>query len=310
MRPPHVQAEPVPEQLSSDAKPAEEPPSQQASTEPQSPPAAAAAPPAPQAPPAQPPSVAEQTPTPVADVQHELLPTQPIATAVAPSAAYLQRPEHPQLLHTDVRQGVERLRGPAAKVVSNMEASLDVPTATSVRTVPAKLIMDNRVVMNNHLARTRGGKVSFTHLIGYAIVETLAEHPAMNVAYTTEDGKPAIMTPGTRQLRPRDRPPQARWPAAAPGAQHQERRRHGLRAVLGGVRVRRESRTRGHAPALRFPRHDVHPDKPRHHRHRPLRAAPHAGPRRDHRRGFDGLPGRVPGRLRRHDRAPGRLQGA
>lgn len=121
--------------------------------------------------------------------------TQPIATAVAPSAAYLQRPEHPQMLHTDVRQGVERLRGPAARVVSNMEASLDIPTATSVRTVPAKLIMDNRVVMNNHLARTRGGKVSFTHLIGYAIVETLAEYPSMNVAYTTEDGKPAMLTP-------------------------------------------------------------------------------------------------------------------
>ncbi|WP_291378805.1 multifunctional oxoglutarate decarboxylase/oxoglutarate dehydrogenase thiamine pyrophosphate-binding subunit/dihydrolipoyllysine-residue succinyltransferase subunit [Demequina sp.] len=134
-------------------------------------------------------------PTPVADVQHELLPTQPIATAVAPSAAYLQSPEHPALLHTDVHQGVERLRGTAARVVSNMESSLEVPTATSVRTIPAKLLMDNRVVMNNHLARTRGGKVSFTHLIGYAIVEALAEYPAMNVWYTTQDGKPAMATP-------------------------------------------------------------------------------------------------------------------
>lgn len=115
--------------------------------------------------------------------------------SVAPSAAYLQRPEHPERLHTDVRQGVERLRGPAARVVTNMEASLEVPTATSVRTIPAKLLMDNRVVMNNHLARTRGGKVSFTHLIGYAIVEALAEYPAMNVSYTEQDGKPAVMTP-------------------------------------------------------------------------------------------------------------------
>lgn len=134
-------------------------------------------------------------PTPVADVQHETLPTQPIAMSVAPSAAYLQRPEHPERLHKDVRQGVERLRGPAARVVTNMEASLEVPTATSVRTIPAKLLMDNRVVMNNHLARTRGGKVSFTHLIGYAIVEALAEYPAMNVSYTEQDGKPAVMTP-------------------------------------------------------------------------------------------------------------------
>jgi multifunctional 2-oxoglutarate metabolism enzyme len=122
-------------------------------------------------------------------------PTQPIATAVAPVAPYLQRPEHPELLHTDVRHGVERLRGPAARVVTNMEASLEVPTATSVREVPAKMLMDNRLVINNHLARTRGGKVSFTHLIGYAIVEALAEYPSMNVAYTTEDDKPAMLIP-------------------------------------------------------------------------------------------------------------------
>jgi 2-oxoglutarate decarboxylase len=130
------------------------------------------------------------------DAAHiEQLPTQPIATAVAPSAAYLQRPEHQEAMHTDVRHGVERLRGPAARVVTNMEASLDVPTATSVRTIPAKLLMDNRTVANNHLARTRGGKISFTHMIGYAIVEALAEFPAMNVAYTTEDDKPALYTP-------------------------------------------------------------------------------------------------------------------
>ncbi|WP_082098961.1 multifunctional oxoglutarate decarboxylase/oxoglutarate dehydrogenase thiamine pyrophosphate-binding subunit/dihydrolipoyllysine-residue succinyltransferase subunit [Demequina iriomotensis] len=121
--------------------------------------------------------------------------TQPIATAQAPTAAYLQRPEHSPLTAKDVQQGVTRLRGPAAKVVENMEASLAVPTATSVRSIPAKLLIDNRVVVNNHLARTRGGKVSFTHLIGFAIVEALAEFPAMNAAYTEEDGKPALSTP-------------------------------------------------------------------------------------------------------------------
>ena len=62
------------------------------------------------------------------------------------------------------------LKGAAARTVANMEASLAVPTATSVRAVPAKLLIDNRVVINNHLRRGRGGKVSFTHLIGYALV--------------------------------------------------------------------------------------------------------------------------------------------
>ncbi|TWP36472.1 multifunctional oxoglutarate decarboxylase/oxoglutarate dehydrogenase thiamine pyrophosphate-binding subunit/dihydrolipoyllysine-residue succinyltransferase subunit [Leekyejoonella antrihumi] len=89
------------------------------------------------------------------------------------------------------------LRGVAARIVTNMEASLEVPTATSVRSVPAKLLIDNRIVLNNHLSRSRGGKVSFTHLIGYALVKALAAVPAMNNALgTDEKGKPVMVTPG------------------------------------------------------------------------------------------------------------------
>ena len=67
----------------------------------------------------------------------------------------------------------EPLRGASARVVENMEASLGVPTATSVRTVPAKLLEINRQILNNQLARDRGGKVSFTHLIGFAVIRAL-----------------------------------------------------------------------------------------------------------------------------------------
>jgi 2-oxoglutarate decarboxylase len=89
-----------------------------------------------------------------------------------------------------------RLRGVAARTVTNMEASLAVPTATSVRAVPAKLLIDNRIVINNHLKRGRGGKVSFTHLIGYAIVQALKTMPEMNASYgTAEDGKPVLLQP-------------------------------------------------------------------------------------------------------------------
>ena len=77
-----------------------------------------------------------------------------------------------------------------------MEASLEVPTATSVRAVPAKLLIDNRIVINNHLARARGGKVSFTHLIGYAMVKALEVMPAMNFALGHDDaGKPVLVQP-------------------------------------------------------------------------------------------------------------------
>ncbi|HWD73178.1 MAG TPA: 2-oxo acid dehydrogenase subunit E2, partial [Actinomycetota bacterium] len=71
------------------------------------------------------------------------------------------------------------IRGAGARIVSNMEASLGVPTATSVRQVPAKLLEVNRTILNNHLSRTSGGKVSFTHLIGFAVVRALESVPAM-----------------------------------------------------------------------------------------------------------------------------------
>jgi multifunctional 2-oxoglutarate metabolism enzyme len=90
---------------------------------------------------------------------------------------------------------VTPLRGAPQRVVANMETSLTVPTATSVRAVPAKLLIDNRVVINNHLARSRGGKVSFTHLIGYAMVKALAIMPAMNNGFTEKDGRPALVQP-------------------------------------------------------------------------------------------------------------------
>ncbi len=87
------------------------------------------------------------------------------------------------------------LRGIAKSLATNMDASLSVPTATSVRTVPAKLMIDNRIVINNHLGRTRGGKVSFTHLIAWAMVRALKEFPSQNVYYDEVDGKPAVVTP-------------------------------------------------------------------------------------------------------------------
>ena len=121
------------------------------------------------------PVVAAPAPTPVA------APVVAPASTPAPAAA------------TPAPEGAEKLKGTAARVVTNMEASLLVPTATSVRAVPAKLMVDNRIVINNHLARGRGGKVSFTHIIGYAIVRALKEVPGMNVAYTTIEGKSAII---------------------------------------------------------------------------------------------------------------------
>ncbi|MFL6180473.1 MAG: multifunctional oxoglutarate decarboxylase/oxoglutarate dehydrogenase thiamine pyrophosphate-binding subunit/dihydrolipoyllysine-residue succinyltransferase subunit [Actinomycetes bacterium] len=113
--------------------------------------------------------------------------------AVAPQAAAPSAATAPTSVGEDVDTTV--LRGPAARVVTNMEASLAVPTATSVRAVPAKLLIDNRTVINNHLRRSRGGKVSFTHLIAWAAVQALKAMPEMNASYAELDGKPVIAKP-------------------------------------------------------------------------------------------------------------------
>ncbi len=90
----------------------------------------------------------------------------------------------------------QRIKGVGARIVENMETSLGVPTATSVRDVPAKLLEVNRRIVNNYLRRTRGGKVSFTHLIAYAMVRALEDVPAMTTVFTeTEDGRPATLRP-------------------------------------------------------------------------------------------------------------------
>ncbi|WP_458041129.1 MULTISPECIES: multifunctional oxoglutarate decarboxylase/oxoglutarate dehydrogenase thiamine pyrophosphate-binding subunit/dihydrolipoyllysine-residue succinyltransferase subunit [Bacteria] len=87
------------------------------------------------------------------------------------------------------------LRGMPKTLAANMDESLTVPTATSVRTIPAKLMIDNRIVINNHMSRTRGGKVSFTHLIGWAIIQALKDFPSQNVFYAEVDGKPSVVAP-------------------------------------------------------------------------------------------------------------------
>src|SRR6266536_967855 len=93
------------------------------------------------------------------------------------------------------RDGGEPLRGAAARIVQAMESSLQVPTATSFRVVPARLLEVNRDVLNSHLRRQRGGKVSFTHLIGYAVVKAIQAMPVMNSIYVERDSKPHARHP-------------------------------------------------------------------------------------------------------------------
>ncbi|WP_345344236.1 multifunctional oxoglutarate decarboxylase/oxoglutarate dehydrogenase thiamine pyrophosphate-binding subunit/dihydrolipoyllysine-residue succinyltransferase subunit [Rhodococcus olei] len=154
------------------------------------PPTAAA--PAPAAPAPAPPAPTPAPAPPSAPAAAAPAPTKPVAPAAKPAAPAAATPTG------EAESKV--LRGAAAAVARNMSASLEIPTATSVRAIPAKLMFDNRIVINNHLARTRGGKVSFTHLLGYAIVQAVNAFPNMNRHFAEIDGKPNVVTPGGTNL--------------------------------------------------------------------------------------------------------------
>ncbi len=150
------------------------------------------------------------TPTPTSATPTSATPTSPTPTSATPTSATqklvrdrsLQSPTPADpiikpvpVLSTPDAARLEPIRGVSARVVASMEGSLTVPTATSVRAVPAKLMIDNRIVINNHLKRARGGKVSFTHLIAFAMIKALRQMPEMNAFFGDIEGKPAIGHP-------------------------------------------------------------------------------------------------------------------
>ncbi|WP_349904436.1 multifunctional oxoglutarate decarboxylase/oxoglutarate dehydrogenase thiamine pyrophosphate-binding subunit/dihydrolipoyllysine-residue succinyltransferase subunit [Parafrigoribacterium humi] len=187
-----TQQAPAPEVQQAEVQQAEAP----AAEAPAAPAPAAEAAPAPAAPAA---AEASQPTTPVT----EPLQGQPVAKTTSKQAVpqpipaeapTTQKPETPAE-PAEATNVVQPLRGMSKSLAANMDASLAVPTATSVRTMPAKLMIDNRIVINNHMKRARGGKVSFTHLIGWALVQVLKSFPSQNVYYDEVDGKPSVVSP-------------------------------------------------------------------------------------------------------------------
>ena len=89
-------------------------------------------------------------------------------------------------------QGPTPLKGMALRVAENMETSLNLPVATSVRTINVKLLEETRQEINAHQTKHKKNKISYTHLIGWALIQALKEHPGLNAHYTTINGKGAI----------------------------------------------------------------------------------------------------------------------
>lgn len=85
------------------------------------------------------------------------------------------------------------IRGVGAKIIDNMNASLTIPTATTFRTIPVKVLEENRRLINDYLKKRNGGKISFTHIIGWAIIKGIDFVPVMNNAYTVINGEPYVI---------------------------------------------------------------------------------------------------------------------
>ena len=90
---------------------------------------------------------------------------------------------------------VQPIRGPAATLVKFMNESRSIPTATSFRTVPVDALDGRRKEL-----KAAGKKLSFTHLIAWAIVQAAGDMPVMGHAYAEQDGKPQRVTPGSMSL--------------------------------------------------------------------------------------------------------------
>ncbi len=97
----------------------------------------------------------------------------------------------------DVPKGVtlEKIKGVSSKIAENMDESLKLPTATSMRVLPMKMLIEDRTIINTHLLKRGDPKASFTHFIAWAIIKALKEFPNMNNSFMYKDGDPYRVIP-------------------------------------------------------------------------------------------------------------------
>lgn len=107
--------------------------------------------------------------------------------------SYLTLPSNVELPKPSEEDDLKVIAGSAQRILDNMTSSLTIPVATSQRTIPVKLLEENRVLINQHLQKRNEGKISFTHIISWTILKALKKYPVMNNAFTYLDGKPHLI---------------------------------------------------------------------------------------------------------------------
>lgn len=106
---------------------------------------------------------------------------------------YITLPKNVEMPQPSANDELKVIAGSAQRILDNMTASLTVPVATSQRTIAVKLLEENRILINQHLQRNNEGKISFTHLISWAILKAVKSNPAMNNGFTIINGKPHLI---------------------------------------------------------------------------------------------------------------------
>lgn len=122
----------------------------------------------------------------------------PLAQPVPePTERPKQKEQDPKKSGGPVPKGakLEPIKGVSSKIAENMDESLELPTATSVRVLPMKMLIEDRALINSHLLKRGDPKASFTHFIAWAIIHALREFPNMNNSYTVQDGEPFKVIP-------------------------------------------------------------------------------------------------------------------
>lgn len=110
---------------------------------------------------------------------------------------YTKQPAQPQqtvnLPQPQKGEEAIQIKGVGERIIENMTSSLSIPIATSFRAIPSKVLEENRLIINNYLKKANGGKISFTHIIGWAIVKALGSISALNNAFTIINGTPHLI---------------------------------------------------------------------------------------------------------------------
>lgn len=94
-------------------------------------------------------------------------------------------------------RGATPLRGPAAALATAMEQSREIPTATSFRTIEVDVLEARRRELNDALrAAGRPEKISFTHIVGFAVARATLTVPSMTAHFERQGDTLLRVQPG------------------------------------------------------------------------------------------------------------------